>query len=403
MSKLTAIKVRNAKPKDTAYKLSDGYGMHLHIAPTGVRTWRYRFRIDGKESTYTLGEYPEMSLEKARAARTKARETVKEGKNPAQVKRKKRLEERKQQIEEKLSLQNTFQAIALEWIENQRTGWSRDHADAVRDTLKADAFAKIGDMPVDDISPPMILDIIRTIEDRGALEMARKVLQRITAVFRYAIQTGRATYNPAAEMKGVLKPKKVQHRPAFSAEELPKFLKELHASDIYITTRLAIEFTLLTATRSGEVRGATWDEIKLNDKLWKIPGSRMKMNTPHTIPLSEQAVAILKQAGELFGQAGLIFPGIRQGSPQLSENTMLYALYRLGYHSKATIHGLRATFSTIANEAGFDSDVIEKALAHEERNKVRAAYHRSEYIEQRRELMQWWADYLQTATESVSA
>jgi integrase len=247
---------------------------------------------------------------------------------------------------------------------------------------------------VDTITPPMVLQVIRNIESRGALEVAHKVLQRMNAVFRYAVQTGKATFNPAGDMKGVLKTRKVVHMAALSREELPEFLRVLTVADIHTTTRLALKFTLLTAARSGEVRGATWEEINLDEAIWRIPPERMKMDSPHNVPLSKQAVAILERVGRLYGKEGLVFPGIRQNSKQLSENTLLYALYRIGYHSKATVHGFRATFSTIANESGFDGDVIEKALAHEQRNRVRAAYHRSEYLEQRRKLMQWWADLL---------
>jgi len=392
MSKLNAIQVRNAKAKEKPYKLTDGHGLHLHISPTGKKSWRYRFKITGTESTFSLGEYPQMTLEQARNARQKAREKVKGGINPAQDRRK---EQHAIKEKEKAKSNNTFEFVALEWLGQQRGRWSKDHADAVLATLKADVFPSIGRHPVDIIQPPMVLLILRAIESRGALEVARKVLQRMNAIFRYAVQTGRATYNPAADMKGVLKAKKVTHLTAIHREDLPQFLRDLATGDIHTTTRLALQFTLLTAARSSEVRGSTWNEIDLNEQLWKIPAERMKMDSPHNIPLSKQAIAILERAGRLYGQEGIIFPGIRQNSKQLSNNTMLYALYRLGYHSKATVHGFRSTFSTIANESGFDGDVIEKALAHEERNRVRAAYHRSEYIEQRRDLMQWWADFLQ--------
>lgn len=395
MSNLTAIQVRNAKPKDRPYKLSDGRGMYLHVAKSGLKTWRYRFRIEGKESTYTLGEYPLMGLEQARLARIEAREMVKSGINPAQKKRHERQEKIDKDIINKESEKNTFKHVAFEWVDQQRERWSTDHTSAVIGTLRVDAFPEIGSLPVDTITPPQVLKILRKIEDRGSLEIARKVLQRMNAVFRYAVQTGRATYNPAADMQGVLKTRRVEHRTAISSDDLPQFLRDLTAGDIHTTTRLALQFLILTAVRSGEVRGATWDEIDLDNKLWTIPAERMKMGTPHKVPLSRQAVAILERMGILYGKAELVFPGIRDQSKQLSENTMLYALYRLGYHSRATVHGFRATFSTIANESGFAGDVIEKALAHEERNKVRAAYHRSEYIEQRRELMQWWADLLQ--------
>jgi integrase len=246
----------------------------------------------------------------------------------------------------------------------------------------------------------MVLEVVKRIEKRGALEIARQVLQRINSVFRYAVQSGRATYNPAADMQGVLKSRKTVHRPALSREEMPEFMRTLAQADVDITTKAALRFTILTAARSGETRGATWDEINLDTALWRIPGKRMKMDNPHNVPLSTQAVAILEQMGRLHGRDGLVFPG-RDGMRPLSENTMLYALYRMGYHSKATVHGFRAVFSTIANESDFNGDVIEKALAHEQRNKVRAAYHRSEYLEQRRELMQWWADLLREMEQSA--
>lgn len=395
MSKLTALQVRKAKPQKKAYKLTDGHGMHLHVSPTGNKSWRYRFRVAGKESTFTLGEYPGMSLEKARIGRVEARKLVKDGKNPAEERRKVKQAIRDEEKAAREINKNTFEFIAFEWIDQQRERWSKAHTDAVLATLKADVFPSIGRHPVDTIQPPMVLLILRAIESRGALEIAAKVLQRMNAVFRYAVQTGRATYNPAADMKGVLKSRKVNHMTALSREDLPQFLRELATGDIHTTTRLALQFLILTAARSGEVRGAIWDEINRQDRMWVIPAERMKMSTPHKVPLSIQAVAILERLERMYGGEGMIFPGIRQGSKQLSQNTLLYALYRLGYHSQATVHGFRATFSTIANESGFDGDVIEKALAHEERNRVRAAYHRSEYLEQRRELMQWWADLLQ--------
>ncbi|BCO08801.1 integrase [Desulfolithobacter dissulfuricans] len=394
MSKLTAIQVRNAKPKDKGYKLGDGHGMYLHVARSGKKTWRYRYKIAGKESTYVLGEYPLMNLKQARKAREKARELVKAGLNPAEERKKKRQKARTQPQVEKKPDRDSFEAIALEWISQQKDRWSREHAMAVRSSLAHDAFPALGHHRIDTITPPMVLQVIRTIENRGSLEIARKVLQRMNAVFRYAVQTGRATYNPAADMKGVLKTRKVTHMPALDARDLPEFLRKLTTSKLHVTTRLALKFTILTAARSGEVRGATWDEIDLDGAVWRIPAERMKMSVPHIVPLSKQAVAILERAGKLFGYTGYVFPGIRQDSKKLSSNTMLYAMHRLGYQGKATVHGFRAVFSTIANEAGFNPDAIERQLAHRERNQVRAAYHRSEYLEQRKEMMQWWADHL---------
>jgi integrase len=391
MGKLTVVKVRNAKTKKKAYKLPDGKGLYLHVAPTGRKSWRYRYKIDGWESTFTIGSYPKIGLEQARKERMEARELVKAGKNPAKA----RKEKKKARIQkERLAAENAFGTIAIEWWENNKDGWSKGHADQVLGSLKADVYPFLGDLPVDTITPVMIHKMIKKVEDRGALEVAKKVLQRTTAIFRYAIQTGRATHNPAREMQGALKGRKVCHHKALTRRELPQFLRTLTAANLHITTKLALRFLILTATRSGEVRGATWDEIDLKEKIWIIPEERMKMNTPHRVPLSRQAIEILVRVGRLYGQNGLVFPGIRQDSDHLSQNTLLYAIYRLGYRGRATAHGFRATFSTIANESGWDADVIEKALAHEERNRVRAAYHRSEYLVQRSKLMQWWADTL---------
>ncbi len=393
MSKLTAVQIRNAKPKNKAYKIPDGQGLYFHVSVSGKKTWRYRFKLDNKESTYVLGEYPDMSLEQARKARAEAREKVKANINPAHERRDKKQAVIKQRRAEQEIVRNSFEAVAREWIQQQGERWSKDHTNAVRATLERDAFPFLGESPVDAITPPMVLEVIKNIESRGALEIAHKILQRMNAVFRYAVQTGKATYNPAADMQGALKSRKVVHRAALSQEEMPEFMRTLAQADVDITTKAALRFTILTAARSGETRGATWDEINLDDALWRIPGKRMKMDSPHNVPLSKQAVAIIEQVGRLHGREGLVFPG-RDGIKSLSENTMLYALYRMGYHSRATVHGFRAVFSTIANESDFDGDVIEKALAHEQRNKVRAAYHRSEYLEQRRELMQWWGDLL---------
>jgi integrase len=391
---LTALEVKNAKPKEKPYKLTDGHGLFLYVAPSGKKTWRYRFVIAGTESTFVLGEYPVLSLEKARIERALAREMVKAGKNPSEERRSKKNEDQRSKKIEQVKIENSFTAVALEWHQNQRDRWAKGHAQAILTTLERDVFPAIGDTQIDQITPPMILQILRTIEARGALVIASKVLQRITAVFRYAVQTGRATYNPASEMRGVVKARKVQHHPMIQPDELPDFLRNLTTADIHTTTKLAIQFTILTAARSGEVRGATWSEIDLEKNLWSIPAKRMKMQMPHTIPLSLAAISILNRVKLLYGDSLYVFPGIHFPNGPLSENTMLFAMYRMGYHSKATMHGFRALFSTIANEAGFHPDAIERQLAHREKNAVRAAYHRSEYLPERMKMMGWWADHL---------
>lgn len=392
---LTDLEVKNAKPRTGQYKINDGAGLYLHVSPTGRKSWRYRFKISGAESVIVLGEYPDVSLLSARFEAGEMRKKVKAGISPG-VERKAVKESQKQEEEEKnLAVLNSFESIALEWFEREKGRWSTGHAVAVMQTLRADVFPAIGGTAIDRITPPMVLAVLQEIEAREAIVIAQKVLQRTTAIFRFAIQTGRATYNPATEMKGVIKKRPVQHHPMITPDELPQFLYDLINADVHVTTRLALEFAILTAARTGEVRGATWAEIDLEKALWSIPAERMKMKVAHTVPLSVQALAILNRMKILFGGEGVIFPGINSIEKKpLSENTLLYAMYRMGYHGRATVHGFRAVFSTIANEAGFNPDAIERQLAHREKDQVRAAYHRSEYLTERKDMMQWWADHL---------
>lgn len=392
---LTVIAARNAKPKEKLYKIADGKGLYLFIFPNGKKSWRYRYRFNGKESLFTIGDFPETGMEEARSARAAARALLKSGKNPTEERRLQKQALIEARETERSLIASSFEVIAYEWHEKRRERWSDTHSNATMRSLQNNVFPSIGSIPIDQITPPMVLQVLRDLESRGALEAASKALQRMSAVFRYAIQTGRATYNPAADMKGVLKSRKVKHHPMIMPDEMPEFLRALTRTDLYITTKLAIQFTILTAARSGEVRGATWAEIDLDRRLWSIPAERMKMNVPHVVPLSNQAVAILNRLKILFGDKGLVFPGVHSRNSPLSENTMLYALYRIGYHSRATMHGFRALFSTIANEEGWNPDAIERQLAHREKNEVRAAYHRSEYMPERIKMMQWWADRIQ--------
>lgn len=394
MPKLTALEVRNNKEIG---RLADGGGLSYEITPTGVKRWLYRYRLGGKQQMHILGRYPTLSLEQARKEHRKARKLVKQGINPARVKRKEKLANSEREKSDKDKRIKSFEYVAFEWVEQKRGGWSHDHTQAVLSTLKNDVFNKIGDKAVDSIAPPEVLQILRAIEGRGSLEIAKKILQRMNAVFRYAIQTGRATYNPAADMQGVLKIKPVNHLPAVFDKDLSKLLKEITVNQrINVTTKLALQFLAVTACRSGEVRNAHWSEVDLDGKEWHIPAERMKMKRGHIVPLSKQALAVLNRAGKLFGTDGLIFPSVRDFNKPMSDNAMSKALRDMGYRGKATPHGFRSSFSSMAYEqSGFPSEVIEKALAHEEKNKVKGAYNRAEYLGQRHQLMQWWGDKLQ--------
>lgn len=394
MPKLTALEVRSAKGP---CRLSDGFGLFYEYTETGVKRWLYRYKINGKNGKFILGRYPELSLAEARKVHQQAKQLVKQGINPSQEKRRKKLENIERDRREKDQRKNSFQNVALDWIEQQQGGWKPSHTAHVQNSLKRNVFPKIGNQPVDQISPPEILKIIRSIESRGSLEIAKKTLQRMTAVFRYAIQTGKATYNPASDMKGVLKAKPVEHMPAVFDKDLSELLKDITSNQkIHISTKLALQFTAITACRSGEVRHAIWSEIHLGANEWHIPAERMKMKRSHIVPLSKQAVAILERAGKLFGTDGLIFPSARNTQKPMSDNTLSKAMRDMGYRGKATPHGFRSSFSSMAHEkSGFPSEVIEKALAHQEKNKIKGAYNRAEYLEQRRQLMQWWGNKLQ--------
>ncbi len=394
MPKLTALEVCNRKEPG---RLADGGGLSYEITKTGIKRWLYRYRLNDKQQKYIIGRYPALSLEKARKEHQKAKDLVKQGINPANARR----EERQANIERETLERNkrslSFEVIAQEWVELQRSAWSHDHAQSVLGTLENDVFGPIGKQPVDSIPPPEILKIVRKIETRGSLEIAKKVLQRMNTVFRYAIQTGRATYNPAADMKGVLKARQVQHMPALFDKDLSQLLKDISTNQkIHTTTKLALQFTALTAARSGEVRNALWSEIHSDIGEWHIPAERMKMKRSHIVPLSKQAIAVLNRAGVLFGKNGLIFPSIRDQEKPMSDHAMSKSLREMGYRGKATPHGFRSSFSSMAHErSGFANEVIEKALAHEEKNKIKGAYNRAEYLEQRRQLMQWWGNKLQ--------
>jgi integrase len=382
--KLTDPKIRQAKPTDKPYKLFDGGGLFLLVQPSGAKLWRLKYRFSGKEKLLAIGSYDKgVSLKRAREARDKARDQLTEGIDPGARKQQEKHAEREQ-------AENTFRAIALNWADTYGARWTKSHRARVIGSLEADTFPSLGDLPVTEITPPMVLSVIRAVESRGALDVASRILQRTSAIFRYAIQIGKAVYNPAADMKGVLKTRKVEHRPAIARAELPDFLKKLDSYSGDPITKLALRFIILTFVRTGELRGARWEEFDIEQREWRIPAERMKMRSPHIVPLSPQALAVLEELNPLTGHLDLIFPSQRDQQRPVSENTLLYALYRLGYHKRATVHGFRTLASTILNETGFRPDVIERQLAHAERNKVRAAYHRSEYLEERRRMMDWW-------------
>lgn len=384
---LTDLAIRQAKPQEKPYQLADGEALYLEVTPAGGKRWLYRYRYLGKPCKLALGKYPVVSLAEAREKATAARKLVAEGMNPGEAKK-------AAKVAAKEASANAFELLALEWYEKQQPRWTADHARRVLESLQNDAFPDLGRIAITDISAPQILATVRKIEKRGAIETAGRVLQRISAVLRYGVQTGRLAINPALSLSGALTTAKVTHRPAMPRGELPEFYRRLAAANLYEPTRIAMYLLALTFVRPGELRAARWDEFDIERAEWRIPAERMKMRAMHIVPLSQQALDLLARLRPLSGHGALLFPAMTDHDKPMSENTLSYAMGRMGYKDVATPHGFRALASTTLNEEGFAPDVIERQLAHAERNKVRAAYHRAEYLDERRKLMQWWADFM---------
>ena len=384
--KLSATSVKQAKLGDKPRKLSDGGGLYLLVNPNGSKYWRLKYRLHGKEKTFSLGVYPAVGLSDVRKDALDAKRLVSKGIDPTINRRQEKA--RKKDIR--------FQIIADKWFKKESGRWTADHAENVWRTLKTDAFPIIGDIPVDQITAQDALSVVRKVEERGALDVAARVKQRMSAVFRYAIYTGKATTNPVDALKDVIQTRKVVHRRSVPITSLPDFLRDLENYKGYVITRLALKLLVLTFVRPGELRGAQWKEISLKRREWRIPAERMKMKEEHIVPLSDQAVALLKEVKAITGKYDYVFPGSRTWRKPMSENTLNYGIQkRMGY--SATAHGFRTVASTVLNETGFRMDVIERQLAHAERNKVRAAYNKAQHLSERREMMQWWGDYIDVA------
>lgn len=385
--KLTATECKNAKPKDKPYKLADGGGMFLLIQPNGARYWRLKYRYAGKEKLLALGVFPEISLSEARQKRDAARKLLDGGEDPSTAKR----EKKRQTIEKS---EQTFERIAREWHKKGSAKWSTGYAAKIMDSLEQNVFPSIGKRPISEISAKEMLDVLSKIEARGALEIASRVKQRCSAVFNYAITKLLTTSNPVLPLRGSFQAPKNKNHARLKIEEMPEFMQKLAAYDGRKQTALAIRFLAYTFVRTGELRYARWSEFDFDGAQWRIPAERMKMKEQHIVPLSTQVIALLQELKGFNGEGELVFPGDRVPSKPMSENTILFALYRMGYHSKMTGHGFRGIASTALNEMGYRPDVIERQLAHAERDGVRAAYNHAQYLPERVAMMQHWADYL---------
>ncbi|MHB9330623.1 tyrosine-type recombinase/integrase [Phytobacter ursingii] len=384
---LTDIQIRRAKPQDKPYTLNDGQGLSLLINPDGSKGWRFRFRLAGKARLMSFGSYDLVSLAEAREKRDTARKQVANGIDP--------VEERKtQKLAQKLSTENSFESVSREWHATKADRWTVAYREEIIKTFEQDVFPFIGKRPIGEIKPLELLEVLRRIEKRGALEKTRKVRQRCGEVFRYAIITGRAEYNPAPDLATALAVPKQKNHPYLSAEELPYFIKDLEAYTGSIITKNATMLVILTGVRTQEMRFATWKEIDFEKKIWEIPAERMKMRRPHIVPLSAQAVDLLLQIKPITGNYPYVFIGRNNRSKPISKETVSQVIELLGYKGRATTHGFRHTMSTILHEEGFNTAWIEMQLAHVDKNNIRGTYNHAMYIENRRKMLQWYADYV---------
>ncbi|RJQ76185.1 MAG: DUF4102 domain-containing protein [Desulfobacteraceae bacterium] len=386
---LTDTKVRNAKPKEKQYKLFDTDGLYLLVSPAGGKWWRFKYRLGGKEKLISFGTYPEVTLADARDKRTDARRLVARGIDPSEA--------RKAQKEAKALDENTFEAVAREWFAKFSVNWAPNHSIKIKNRLEKDVFPYIGDRPIIEIKAPELLTVLRRIESRGALDTAHRARTNCGQVFRYAVATGRAERDPAADLRGALPPAKDGHFSAITSPE--KVAELLRAIDGYqggFVTKCALRLAPLLFVRPGELRHMEWVEIDLDAAEWNIPADKMKTRQPHLVPLARQAVEILRELKPLTGSGRYVFPNPRTAQRPMSDNGILAALRRMGFEkSEMTGHGFRAMARTMLDEVlQVRVELIEHQLAHNVRDPLGRSYNRTTHIEERRKMMQTWADYL---------
>jgi len=397
---LTDIKVKSIKPTDKSVKVTDGQGMFLLVKPSGAKYWRFQYRFSGKQKVLALGVYPTISLADARRKRDEARKLISNGIDPSEKKKEDKIEQ---------SGALTFEAVARNWHANNKK-WSEDHSKRVLKSLEDNLFPFIGKRNIADLKTRDLLAPVRTVEMSGRIEVASRLQQRTTAIMRYAVQSGLLDYNPAQEMAGAVATAKRIHRPALNFDRIPELLGHIECYKGRKLTKLAVQLTLLVFIRSSELRFARWSEIDFESAMWTIPAERdplpgvkhshrgSKMHTPHLVPLSRQSLKVLEEIREISGDRELVFIGDHDPRKPMSENTVNKALRAMGYDTKVDVcgHGFRTMACSSLIESGlWTKDAVERQMSHVERNSVRAAYiHKAEHLDERRLMLQWWADYL---------
>lgn len=379
--------IKNAKPKEKPYKLSDGGGLFLLVTVSGVKSWRIKYRLNGKEKLLTVGKYPEISLQEARQSLEQAKAMLANGIDPAKEKQKEKEERKKAQL-------NTFEHIARQWHQENSHRWKPNHATRIISDMEKDVFPYLANKVIHDISVSDVKAVLMRIAERGALVTAEKIRQWIGAIFNYAGMLEITDRNPALLLRGFLEKRETKHMPALPASELTEFYRRLALIEIEQKNRLAIMLNMLVFVRSTELRGAMWQEIDWDNRQWNIPAERMKMKLVHTVPLSDWAMELLRELQTITGETPYLFPSRIKLNAFISEGTLIKIMNSMGYKGIATPHGFRSLASSLLNEQGFNPNAIERQLAHVETNKIRSAYNRAEYMAERITMMQWYSDYL---------
>ena len=396
--KLNAKQCEKAKYGKDPSKMFDGKGLYLHLHPKGGKYWRYKYKSPtrGKEDVFSIGVYPEISLAEAREKHKVAHKMVTDGIDPKE-------QEKDFANQRRIEASNTFEVIAREWHTHKLAEWSNTNAETILNRLEKDVFPHIGSMPIKKITHAELLGAANVAKERGANELAKRIIQMSKHIYQYAIITGRADKNIAEDLKGLIKPKPKQHFASIEARDIPDFMRDLerHRPHLKAQTYLAVKFMMLTFVRTSEMIGAQWDEFDLDENIWIVPAERMKMNNEHIVPLSSQAVAILKELRRIHNHPKYVFPSRVSHDKPMSNNTILMALDRMGYRSKMTGHGFRLlAMSTIMEKLGYRREVPDAQLAHAKRGDVARAYERAKFLDDRIKMMQEWADYLDEVTRN---
>jgi len=387
---LTDTGIRRSKPAEKPYKLSDGGGLHLLVTPAGGRLWRWKYRFVGTEKQLALGSYPTLTLAEARECRDAARKQLANGIDPM-------AQRKAEKSAIKVAAEHSFEKIAEKWFDHWKGHKSARHVSTTLNRLKANVYPVLGARPIAEIVPMELVDLAKGIESRGASDMANRILQIVKMVLRYAVAHGYSTQNPASEIRAsdILRPTRKTNMARIDAKDLPALLRAIELYDGRHLTWLAMKLMALTFLRTTELIGARWEEFDFEARRWDIPAERMKMDTPHIVPLADQTIEVLTLLRSLSGQHELVFPGERDNGKPMSNMTILMALKRMGYKGRMTGHGFRGVASTILHEQGYNHEHIELQLAHAPRNAVSAAYNHALYLEPRAKMMQDWADFLE--------